>query len=186
LPKVQNEILIWRLFWQNHQPMEKNLEKCLLISSSYRILSSSYSKSTQYYILKNLHYRWRYWKLSLPQRKLWSFSVTRNFKVRYIFRISIRLRNIFCLTICVFKNYFYVSSPLLHFNWAESKCRHYFTQNIHPWDYFWGIYSILFWHHNGCALTYGGSCSVFSHRFCSAKGPPGCSGRESNPGPTKW
>ena len=26
----------------------------------------------------------------------------------------------------------------------------------------------------------------FPHRFCSAKGPPGCPGRGSNPGPTEW
>jgi len=31
---------------------------------------------------------------------------------------------------------------------------------------------------------YGGH-SVFPHCFCSAKGPPGCPGRESNPGPTE-
>jgi len=32
---------------------------------------------------------------------------------------------------------------------------------------------------------YGGR-SVFPHRFCSAKGPLGCPGRELNPGPTEW
>jgi len=32
---------------------------------------------------------------------------------------------------------------------------------------------------------YGGRF-VFPHRFCLAKGPPRCPGRESNPGPTKW
>ena len=29
-------------------------------------------------------------------------------------------------------------------------------------------------------------CSAFPHRFCSAKGPPGCPGQKSNQGPTEW
>jgi len=31
-----------------------------------------------------------------------------------------------------------------------------------------------------------GGCSVFPNSFCSAKGPPGCPGWDSNPGPTEW
>ena len=50
---------------------------------------------------------------------------------------------------------------------------------------FWGIYRIFLWHHTGCALIYEGR-SVFPHRFCSAKGPPGCPGRVTNLGSTEW
>jgi len=31
-----------------------------------------------------------------------------------------------------------------------------------------------------------GDHPIFPHRVCSAKGPPGCPGRELNPGPTEW
>ena len=53
------------------------------------------------------------------------------------------------------------------------------------WDYFWGIYSSILWDHTGCALIFGGRC-IFPLRLCSAKGPPDCPNRESNPGPTEW
>jgi len=60
------------------------------------------------------------------------------------------------------------------------------SKNIFKIQYFFeGFTVFLLWCRTGCALIYR-SRSVFAHRYCSAKEPPGWQGRESNPGPIKW